>query len=563
MNYGNEDTRYFGGIPSSIISYSSDRGRYQAYDGIYDTTSNTTQQYTTLQNQITSLSNKIVALQIAKSSQSITESPNLIANGDCSQFSLAYPVIGDSGGSGKTGLVIQGKSIPIMDRWYHTAELAGVNPNNLRFECSRVDISSYVGGGAIYGTYPSLTTYGMLCKWYNRTGASAPTFLALEHVSPTDYSKSGGMIAIQHCIPNVKQFVNNTFQLGFWLYSSKATYGYINIMRQYNWNQGGDDSKYKTDASLERIKIETIKLEMGWNYINTSFTVSSLSVSKTIVEDKNGLVIQIGPCYYRWYSPTSHVMYGSADIFLSNSPELQFVFAELQLRSDTFPSKDNFPVNIREEERTLPYVNYCSSLKPTRITTSSNPNGIQVLGTGTPYVIGTLDPSTTTYAAVIPLLYASKMKACPKYIYYNTIDYSTNSRTFKNFFYETNQATSDSSTYYTFAANASSGMQVDTYCVSASGAVNIVDSNVMPTNSQMISISENNAWFKFSKSINSGAYVIPTASIFKTASNSTTVWGWFTFIVPESHYGNQNTYAKDFLTYVDYIFTALTSRPFI
>ena len=52
MNYGNEDTRYFGGIPSSIISYSSDRGRYQAYDGIYDVTTTTSQQLTTLQNQI-------------------------------------------------------------------------------------------------------------------------------------------------------------------------------------------------------------------------------------------------------------------------------------------------------------------------------------------------------------------------------------------------------------------------------------------------------------------------------------------------------------------------------
>jgi len=563
MNYGNEDTRYFGGIPSSIISYSTDRGRYQAYDGIYDTTSNTTQQFTTLQNQITTLSNKIGELQVSKSSQSITESPNLIANGDCSQFTLAYPVIGDSGGSGKTYLVIQGRSIPIMDRWYHTAELAGLNPNNLRFECSRVDISSYVGGGPIYGTYPSLTTYGMLCKWRNRTGASAPIFLALEHVSPTNYSKSGGMIAIQHCIPNVKQFVNNTYNLGFWLYSSKATYGYINIMRQYNWNEGVDAAKYDTDASLERIKIETIKLGMGWNYINTTFNVSSLSVSKTIVEDKNGLVIQIGPCYYRWYSPTSYTMYGSADIFLSNSPELQFVFAELQLRSDTIPSKNNFPVNMREEERTLPYVNYCSSLKPTSITASSNPNGIQVLGTGTPYGIGALDPSTTTYAAIIPLLYASRMKACPRFIYYSAIDYSTGSRTIKNFYYDTNQASSDSSSFYTFTIYGSTGMQIDTYCVSGNGSLNTVNANVMPTNSQMISISENKAWFKFSTSVNTGAYVIPTASIFKTASNNTTVWGWFTFIVPESHYGSQNPYAKDFLEYVDYSYTALTSRPFI
>ena len=101
MNFGNEDYNSFGGIPSSIIAYSGDRARYQTYDGIYDISTTTSQQIQTLQNQIVALQTSVQSLQQSTISQIIGTNPNLLANGNCEQFTLNQPVIGTyrAGGS--------------------------------------------------------------------------------------------------------------------------------------------------------------------------------------------------------------------------------------------------------------------------------------------------------------------------------------------------------------------------------------------------------------------------------------------------------------------------------
>ena len=149
---------YIGGIPSSIVSADGGRERLQAYDNIYDTNSATQQQLITLQNQVLDLRRQILQLQYAKASQTVSDSPNWIANGDCSQFTLPQPVVGTcNAGANNYGFILNGRAIPIMDRWYHVMEGAGLNASNVRMEAKQVNLTSYITGSPPFGTYPSST----------------------------------------------------------------------------------------------------------------------------------------------------------------------------------------------------------------------------------------------------------------------------------------------------------------------------------------------------------------------------------------------------------------------
>ena len=354
---------YIGGIPASIVAPDSGRERLQAYDNIYDTNSATQQQLTTLQNQVLDLRNQVVRLQYAKATQSITESSNWIANGDCSQFTLPQPVVGTvNAGPNNTGFILQGRAIPIMDRWYHVIEGSGLNVSNLRMEAKQVNLTSYITGTPPFGTFPSSTIKGLSVKWLNPTNGNA--CFALETVNKDKY---GGMLGVQHIIPNVREFMNKTYTLGFWIYSSKLTKCFVRVLRQYNTTQKGG-------ASLDLVKLTSVDLNgNGWKYVTMPVVFPALSGDKTITEGQHGCVIQIGPLYYRWNrdvitnTVTSNT-YGSPDVFTSTTPGVEFVLAEIQLRSDT-TSLDGtgFPTNLREEERTLKYVTYVAPQKPTTL----------------------------------------------------------------------------------------------------------------------------------------------------------------------------------------------------
>jgi len=363
MNYGNEDTRYFGGIPSSIISYSSDRGRYQAYDGIYDITTTTSQQLTTLQNQIVVMQNQISNLQNTRISQILSSNPNLIANGDCSQYTQQQPTLMTCNAvANNVGYIMQGRAVPIQDRWYNVAELAGANPVNLKCEFRRVLLSSYINPIAEYGTFPFIGKYGMSVKWINTTGASSDMF-TLEHTksSGRNVNKGGAMMAVQHMIPDVTLTANQPYSLGFWLYSSYTGAGYVRILRQYNAGVSGGGNT-NTGNCLQQLLLQQFNVASGWNYITASVATTALRPDLT-VSGLNGLVVQIGPFYYTWKegTPIQSELYGSVP---TGAASFEWVLTEIQLRTDTISAKNNFPINLREQENCLPYI--CAT-SPSRI----------------------------------------------------------------------------------------------------------------------------------------------------------------------------------------------------
>lgn len=363
MNYGNEDTRYFGGIPSSIISYSSDRGRYQAYDGIYDVTTTTSQQLTTLQNQIAVMQNQISNLQNTRISQILSSNPNLIVNGDCSQYTQQQPTLMTcNAAANNVGYIMQGRAVPIQDRWYNVAELAGVNPVYLKCEFRRVLLSSYINPIAEYGTFPFIGKYGMSVKWINATGASSDMF-TLEHTksSGRNVNKGGAMMAVQHMIPDVTLTANQPYSLGFWLYSSYTGAGYVRILRQYNSSVSGGGWT-NTGHCLQQLLLQQFNVASGWNYITASVATTALRPDLT-VSGLNGLVVQIGPFYYTWKegTPVQSELYGSVP---TGASSFEWVLTEIQLRTDTISAKNNFPINLRERENCLPYI--CAT-SPSRI----------------------------------------------------------------------------------------------------------------------------------------------------------------------------------------------------
>lgn len=351
---------YIGGIPSSIVSADGGRERLQAYDNIYDTNSATQQQMRTLQNQVLDLRSQILQLQYAKASQTVSDAPNWIANGDCSQFTLAQPVLGTcNAGVNNYGFILNGRAIPIMDRWYHVMEGAGLNASNVRMEAKQVNLTSYITGSPPFGTYPSSTAKGLSLKWLNPTNANA--MISLETVNTARY---GGLIGAQHIIPNIRSFVNKSYILGFWIYSSKATKGFVRVLRQYNTTQKGG-------ASLDTVFISSFDcVNSGWKYVTFQINFAGLSGGKTLTEDQHGCVIQIGPIFYKWSTNVltgvlNQTIYGSPDPFINGTPGVEFVLAEVQLRSDTaLLDGSGFPTNIREDERTLKYVTYVSPQKP-------------------------------------------------------------------------------------------------------------------------------------------------------------------------------------------------------
>ena len=356
----NNVNTYIGGIPASIVAPDSGREILQSYDNIYDTNSAVQQQLRTVQNQLVDLRNQILSLQYSKSSQVIADAVNWIANGDCSQFTLSQPVVGTcNAGANNKGFILNGRAIPIMDRWYHVMEGAGFNCTNLRMEAKQVNILSYISGTPAYGTYPVTTNKALSVKWYNPTNTT-------KCFTPetSNHNRYGGMIAVQHIIPNINAFVSTSYQLGFWIYASKATKGYVRVLRQYNTSQKGG-------TSLDFIHIQSFDVGTSWTYVTMTITFPPLTAGKTLTPDQNGCVIQIGPAYYNWTAePESGIFvssntYGSMEPFTTSTPGIEFVIAEVQMRSDVLGLDGlSFPTNIREDERTLKYVTYVAPEKP-------------------------------------------------------------------------------------------------------------------------------------------------------------------------------------------------------
>lgn len=562
MNYGNEDTRYFGGIPSSIISYSSDRGRYQAYDGVYDISSFTSQQLTTLQDSLAVAQKQIYSLQSTRVSQLLSTNPNLLANGDCSQYTLTQPTIGSVNcGVNNVGFQLQGRAIPIMDRWYHVAELAGVNPQNLRLECYRVSMSSYINPLEALETRPSICTYGMKCVWKNALGTTTDLFAPEHEKSPMSRNtdKSGAILAVQHMVPDVTKTVNKVYSLGFWLHANYNSNGMVRILRQYNTDGGGGNKN--TEYSLQHIHIKSFEFVSGWNYIETSFTTSTLNANT--ISGLNGLVIQIGPFYYSWKVNSGNVvseLYGS---FPYGQASYEWVLGEIQLREDKTSTKSNFLINPTEHENTLPYI--CSTSN-TGVEMLDHP-GVMMNTPTLSFAHPVYDHTYTIYFDSIIRL-PVKMKEAPSVIIFNCGALGINN-SIGGYFIPNNATYNESNAMgpmwngmtlrglsYSYDARRlwveGSNQSKSELAIGKTG---------WPVNAQIRFMTESSFRLNFDTT---QTFTTNTASTYLVQNpllyfNAGTV-SKFVAIVAETHMGKQDQ--SEFLTYVDYSWTALTSRPF-
>lgn len=563
-SFNNNVPNYFNGIPSSIVAYSQQRGQLQTYDNIFDTQTDVNQQLTTIQNRISDLTESLNELRILRSLTTTTQT-NLIANGDCSQFTLANPMsLTANAGGNNTGLIMQGKAHPIMDRWYHVAELSAFNPVYFKCVVKRDNISNYIAGLPLWGTYPSNTDYCLRAQWYNANNTN-PVF-TLEHTAGANSDKYGGMIALQHMIPNVRQFAVRSAKLGFWIWSNRSEDGYVQILRQYNQIATGTIADSNTSNSLERILIKSFSpTPNSWTYITIPITLPPL-LNKTINATPNGLVVQIGPCFYIWKagSPNTFVTYGSTTPFTSTSPDVQYVIAEIQLRLDgDSPSTVNFPTNDKESDRTLPYMNYCSTTNPNNIPTTSTVTDLQILSVAPAFPSGQTITSggvlyTTYTTANMVLNYASNMITQPSVAYFCYYDKANSNAPKIGVRYDT-VSTYDSAYQgqMLWENNSVTGIQIDTYYITKPFVLGI-DSGITPATSGIISAGVSNAIFTSVRGLAGLVESAPTSQLLMTASHGK--WGYFVFMVPETHIGK--TENVEVLYIVDYYWTALTSRPF-
>jgi hypothetical protein len=564
---------YIGGIPSSIVSADGGRERLQAYDNIYDTNSATQQQLITLQNQVLDLRRQILQLQYAKASQTVSDAPNWIANGDCSQFTLPQPVVGTcNAGANNYGFILNGRAIPIMDRWYHVMEGAGLNASNVRMEAKQVDLTSYITGSPPFGTYPSSTAKGLSLKWSNPTNSNA--MISLETVNTARY---GGLIGAQHIIPNIRSFVNKSYILGFWIYSSKAAKGFVRVLRQYNTTQKGG-------ASLDTVFISSFDcVNSGWKYVTFQINFAGLSGGKTLTEDQHGCVIQIGPLFYKWSAPggiLSQTIYGHHDPFLGiiTTPGLEFVLAEIQLRSDTtLLDGTGFPTNLREDERTLKYVTYASTQKPSTMNLPNNSPVILSLGQ-----MKNVDDYYQEY--FFPLSFASRLVALPNMIIWGFKNSAVGGKVGIRWNNLTQVFNSVNACPDMWGSMVASGLDINVlpYSLkkdaSASNEVyyNLTKINAMRTNGfcnaregvQIASMTESEMIFRTRlsftdfelTSFGTNALASAVPGYVSLVTNRTEDAGWFTAIVAECDLGIYNNNGE-ILSYVDFNVSAPTSIP--
>jgi hypothetical protein len=558
MNYGNEDTRYFGGIPSSIISYSSDRGRYQAYDGIYDLTTTTTYQLTTLQNQITSLQKELSDVKNTRVAQILSTSRNLIANGDCSQWSMVTPITGScNAGVNNNGFMIQGRVTPIMDRWYNVCELAGVNPQYLKFECTQVKITDYIVGTEAYEAAPRICSYGMKLKWYNSLGTTADIF-TMEHTKIVrNVDKFGAIMAVQHTVPDVTLTVNQNYSLGFWLYTTYTGAGMIRVLRQYNVTSGGANAL--TSDSLEHLYITSFNFVSGWNYISTNFITTTLKGGMTIggLGVPTGLVIQIGHFYYNWLNtnPIKSELFGSIPTGRSS---YEWVLSEIQLRSGDITSKTNFTINLREYESTMPYI--CStSVGSVLAHPSARITNRVITGSFT-------HTYTISFNALIE--FPVRMKEYPTLIIYNTNMTNKIGAIYvkgdPSNVYNTTDAVRPM-----FNGASFTGLVNGYDCLRHYSAfTNRVDTE--PISSDLFTpsssvgvyyISDKNFELRFTRNYSFDAATISTLLVENAYLKSDPAYNSrFVMLVYENHIGKWDQ--SETISYVDYTYSAITSRPF-
>jgi hypothetical protein len=375
-------TRYTAGFPTGALVPGASLARYERFD-------TTTQQILDLQKSIQSTNDTIAVLQdelsniktdIVIRTEKVVDSPNLIANGDCSQWTFHKPIVGNALPNNSTyrkGWIIQNRTVPIMDRWYHTCCLnsLGLGPN---FSMSADQVT--ITRDPLLGNAQPLTAkYGLEMHWTGTT--TTPSIEAA-----TNSSVVYGICGIQHRIPDVTQFQNGDFTLSFWIKSTHAFPLAVVVHRQYNEARPAVSGTGQALAAslrppgLEYIGCQVVNSGLVWQQVSVTFTFDSLKPSSTypIAPFYNGLLIQICPYYYVSYvtdAGTTNTFAPAGTAFHNTPIDCDFTITEIQLLKGS-TAVTQFFSRLDESTATTPYIQRIAA------TTDASISGAENMGYG-------------------------------------------------------------------------------------------------------------------------------------------------------------------------------------
>lgn len=340
----------------------------------------------------------------------------------------------------------------------------------------------------------------------------------------------------------------------------------------------------KNTAPLQPIFVQSFDVVANtWKYVTMVIPFPTLDLSKTLVDNESGVVIQIGPCYYRWsFSVITNIFskteYGSTDPFTSTTPGVEFILGEIQLRTDVgLLDGTSFPLNLREDERTLKYVTYASTQKPSTMNLPNNSPVILSLGQ-----MKNVDDYYQEY--FFPLSFASRLVALPSMIIWGFKNSAVGGKVGLRWNNRTQVFNSVNACPDMWGAMVASGLDINVlpYSLkkdaSASNEVyyNLAKINAMRTNGfcnaregvQIPSMTESEMIFRTRlsftdfelTSFGTNALASAVPGYVSLVTNRTEDAGWFTAIVAECDLGIYNNNGE-ILSYVDFTVSAPTSIP--
>lgn len=533
---------YFNYVPSSIIGYQPQRGQISSYAGIFDAGPSID---VGLQEQISSLSGEITTLRstFTEAQGTNSSSPNLIANGDFSQFTLGHKIILRAAPTASTdGFMLQTRAHPIADRWFLVSQFAGCSVSDLRLDVSRVGLTS--------GDDPKMSSTALQIDYISGT-ITSNYGTGTQNVS----GRHGAMQAIECRLPNVRQFIDRSMNLCFWVYSNQIRKGFIRVERVYNHSRSSSTRPEPT--GFEKVGLEEFSMSVGWNFISRPITFSPTlhpTMSSSIDEINNGLMIQVGTFYHCWDN-TGIMTYGDLP-----SSGLQLKFAEMQL--SPMAGMYTYPLNVDENLRTEPYVNRCSPIHPNDIISTAT----ATVGTNT-IALSTTKRDSVGNLTDFLLSYHSAMKRRPNRCIYRYWNISTQSvKTgfvfpMINKLASTTITSSDTNTVYNaFDPFDFRGLLLRTALYDSTSSWSYVSDLAAGTNDSGLSLGVNNpiqavvgylgssTQFPFrvwtynltASKLSGSTRYLPGACSLQTNEYGYDMFGWFTFIVDEIDLGTDN-----------------------
>lgn len=367
----NKRPRYIDGFPAALIQAGTARaqGLYQTASTIDQDLSdlrtliqNIQDSYTVLDQRLTDTTSSLQSnITVATTGGGVDNHINLIGNGDFSQNSFSNGFVAWSKRDTPTqpeiphGFIAQQRALPMIDRWYHVAEINTLAAKNFKAQATQVSVTPTTTG-------PQTATTALNVRW---TATTTGTALKLPL---TNTSYWHGIVGIQQRIPDVTRFQTGTISIAFWSKATHVKSFAVVLKRQYSATSsfpggptGTNLAKAWIQPNMEYIGSYTFQSSLDWTQQSCKFVLPTFNNSLTIDPLRNGLVIQICPLYYASYMRDD----GTVDTFklcgddmcTGASMDIDLTLTEVQVQqTDLSLQGQPFPQRADEGSFTRPYI---------------------------------------------------------------------------------------------------------------------------------------------------------------------------------------------------------------